>query len=253
MDSRILKILTFLLSLFLYVAILFLLLEYFFHHPTTPQKVQVKADAIEVYVAKKEEKKKIIPHKQKTPPKKIAPKKATGSHTPKASLLNVDKLFANTPIPKPKAPDINNLFAKVKIPKAKPKKREPRREAPSRFKGRGGKKVEELFKNLHLKEPKPASKQTIKSVTGKKEDPYLQEVYKILYASWMPSTLSAGSRGKVLIRIDKYGNFSYEILEFSQNEMFNAELIEYLKQIAKQRFPVPQQTREFVVYFEAKN
>ena len=250
MDKSVLKFISFIFSVVVYVAILFFFLYHFFEHPT-PQKLKITANAVEVYVTR-EEQKKVIPQKKPTP-KKVAHKKATGSQSPKASLPTIDELFAHTHIPK-SAPDMKKLFAHVKMPKKthKSKKSHPQREAPSRFKGKGGKKIEELFKKIHIEEPNATAKHSIKSVRGE-EDPYLQKVYKILYALWMPSKLSAGSRGKVLIHIDRYGNLSYEILELSQNEMFNAELQEYLKQVSQQKFPIPEQPKEFVVYFEAKD
>ncbi len=233
MDKTIYKTLAFLFSLVLYVAVLLFFLAYFFHRQT-PQRIEIKADAIEVYLTQKTPKKAIVSQPKK-PPKKVATtKKASGSQKAKAT------------------PNIKDLFSTIKTPKkAKPKKQSPKKETPSRFKGHGGKRAKELLKKLHLKEPQLASKKSIKSVSGK-QDPYLQKIYKILYAYWMPSEMSAGNRAKVLIRIDRHGNFDYEILQSSQSDIFNAELQDYLERMRQEKFPSPSQNREFIVYFEAK-
>ncbi|BCD67786.1 hypothetical protein NitYY0918_C0693 [Nitratiruptor sp. YY09-18] len=175
---------------------------------------------------------KIIPVKL---PKKSGSKSATGSQSPKI-----------------KAPDIKSLFASLKIDQ-KTKAKEPKKSAqkPSRFKGKGGKKAQELLKKLDTEQLPTLSHHSVKAVKGKK-DPYLQKVYKILYGLWLPSKESAGSRAKVLVIIDKYGNFDYKILQSSQNEIFNSELKEYLERLKQREFPIPKEKREIVVFFEAK-
>ena len=228
------KVIAFFLSIAIYLGILFVAFTYFFDLQM-PQKIEIKADTIEVYLTEQSPKKAIL-HKKKLSKKETTIKKATGSQKAK------------------KASDIKELFSTIKTPKQtkrKAKKHSKKKEAPSKYKGHGGKRAKELLKKLHFQEPKLASKKSIKSVSGK-QDPYLQKVYKILYAHWMPSELSAGNRAKVLIQIDKYGNFDFKVLQFSQSEIFNAELQDYLERMRQEQFPTPKRNREFIVYFEAK-
>ncbi len=231
MDRLFFNIVSFVLALLVYIFLVLLFLGQFFHLHK-PQRIEIKAQAIDVFIETPQKTQKVVPVKKIE--KSSAPKpKKRGSSSPKQRSSNVKNLFAKL--------DTKSL----KRPKPK------RSETPSKYKGHGGKKAEELLKKLKLKEFEPKSKRSIKSVEGK-QDPYLQKVYKILYSYWIPSKESAGNRAIVQITIDRYGNFSYKVLQYSQNEIFNQELEEFLEAMKMKEFPHPKQKRTMTVLFEAK-
>ncbi len=231
MDRLFFNITSFLLALLVYIFLVLFFLNQFFDL-RKPQKIEIKAQAIDVFIQTPTKTQKVVPVKKIE--KSSAPKpKKRGSSSPKQ-----------------RSSDLKNLFAKLdtkSLTKQKPK----RSETPSKYKGRGGKRAQELLKKLKLKEFEPKSKRSIKSVEGKK-DPYLQKVYKILYSYWIPSKESAGNRAKVQITIDRYGNFSYKVLQYSSSDIFNQELKEFLEAMKMQEFPHPRQKRTITVFFEAK-
>ena len=231
MGKGFLKLLSLLLSFWLYIAVLLFFTFYFFQEERF-KKVQIKEQAIDVVVIEQQDKKP-VPAK-KPSQKRAEPKKNPGSTTPKHQ------------------PTIQELFAGVKVDKRRKKIAKAKKSPPSRLKGREGKKAKELLKKLDFKEFKVASKRSIKSVSGEK-DSYLEKVYKILYSYWVPSQESAGNSAKVKIKIDRYGNFSYEILRRSASDLFDRELEEYLQNLTRLQFPKPHADREIVVRFEAKD
>ncbi len=230
MDRFVLNVVSFFLSLALYLLIAMLLLTHYFSQ--TPQKIAIKGQAIDVFIKTPQKTQKIVPVK-KIEKSQAPKKKQTGSQSAKH-----------------RSSDLQNLFAKLNT-KTLQKHKQKRSNAPSKFKGKGGPKAQELLKKLKLKEFEPKSRSAIKSVEGKK-DPYLQKVYKILYSYWIPSKASAGNSAKVRITIDRYGNFSYKVLQYSQSPIFNDELDQFLQAMQMQEFPHPAQKRTITVIFEAK-
>ncbi|SMC09934.1 TonB C-terminal domain-containing protein [Nitratiruptor tergarcus] len=234
MDKNLFKLIALIVTVILYGAVLFFFLDYFFEHEA-PKKIAIKAQAIDVMIEEKRDTKKVVPIKKVAP--KAAPKKkqAKGSPAPKST------------------PKIEDLFASLNTKKLAKKRATVHKRAstPSKYKGKSGKKAQKLLKKLKLQDIQLTSKKSIKSVSGEK-DPYLEKLYKILYTYWMPSQLSAGNRAKVKIFIDRNGRFTYEVLQYGQNEIFNAELDDYLQRMQMQRFPLPDRPKEFIVYFEAK-
>ncbi len=235
MARKLLKFFSLLVTLGLYGAIVYFFLDYFFTHEP-PKKIAIDAQKIDVVIVEeKKEPKKIAPPKKMPSAKSKPPKKSKGSPMPKA------------------APDIKDLFASLNTKKLAKKKASIQKNAvmPSKYKGRSGKKAQKILKQLKLHNIIFASKKSIKSVRGEK-DPYLEKLYKILYANWTPSELSAGNRAKVKITIDTAGSFSYKVIQYSKSDIFNAELDDYLQRMQMQRFPPPARPKEFIVYFEAK-
>ena len=191
-------------SIAIYLVIALLFMSLFFTN-SAPKKIQIQADAIDVMIVeeKKPKIKKVtlLPKKEQKSVSK--PKKKGGSNSPK-KRANIKSLFAT----------LDTKAIETKIPQKK------KNETPSKFKGHGSKKAQKLLQKLKLQSFEPASHKSIKSVQGEK-DPYLQEVYKILYSYWIPSKESAGAEAKVRITIEQDGSFSYKILQLSNNEIFN--------------------------------
>ncbi len=228
MDNWAGKLFSFLLSLVFYFGVIAFLTFYLLHQEKF-QKIAIKEQAIDVVVLE-EPKKRPLP---KPPAPKSSQKpqpKNPGSLTPKHR------------------PSIQELFAGVKVASRKRTPAKPKPLRPSRLKGRDGKKAKELLKKLHIKEY--VAKRSIKSIDGK-EDAYLQKVYKILYSYWAPSQQSAGSSAVVKIFIDRWGNFRYEIVRLSGNDLFDREFRNYLETLREVTFPKPKRDRTIVVRFKA--
>jgi len=155
--------------------------------------------------------------------------------------------------------DISKLFSTIKpTKKVKKKKKIQKKKStpPSRYKGESIRKKEsaqEILKKMNIKDVSQVfAKANIESVSGEK-DPYMSKVYEILYKYWLPSEESAGNRAKVKIVIDSSGDFDYNVLLFSNSEIFNKELLEYLEYLKTKKFPTPKEgKKEISVYFEAK-
>ena len=69
-------------------------------------------------------------------------------------------------------------------------------------------------------------------------DKFKGEITNILESNWQ-STIDtvSGSTAEVIIGIDKFGNFSYEIETLSYNDKFNAKLRDFLEEMKSKRFP----------------
>ncbi|NPA03957.1 MAG: TonB C-terminal domain-containing protein [Epsilonproteobacteria bacterium] len=233
MSDTVLKFSTFIAAVTLYFLLL-LLFSFYFLHKERFKKVEVKAQAIDIIVLEERPKTKVPIHKPH--PKKVSthPKKSAGS-------------------PKPKTPSIENLFSSLNAKKFQTQEPKPKLiPQPSRFKERESSRAKEVLEKLTFKEFVPASIKSIKSVSGKK-DPYLEEVYRILYSYWLPSKESAGGEAIVEISIDLNGDFEYKIIKLSSNELFNKELKSFLEKMRDISFPTPQKPRTVKVRFEAKD
>ena len=234
MGSLTLKLISFFLSLLIFIGVSTFFISYF--HRENTQKIAIKGEKIEVFIEQKEAKKPVVkPAASKPKPKQTHSKKPKGSSSAKRSS----------------AKELRSLFSSLNAKRYTTKKTtyQAPKNRPSRLKGS---RAQELLKKLDLKNPQiEASKKMIKAVEGER-DPYLQKVYKILYENWIPSKLSAGSFARVRISIDQDGNLRYQILQLSNNEVFNQEFRSYLRYIQSLKFPPPDQPKSFVVKFEAK-
>jgi len=231
----VLKVSTFIASVAFYFLLL-LFFSFYFLHKDRFKKVEVKAQSIDILVLEEKPKKNIPIHQPN--PKKSSIKKRPHS---------------GPPSPKQKTPSIKNLFSSLDAKKFQTQEPKPQPiPQPSRFKERESAKTKELVDKLTFKEFVPLSQKSIKSVSGKR-DPYLEEIYRILYSYWVPSQASAGGEAIVEITIDTNGDFDYKILKLSNNEIFNQELEKFLEKMRTTTFPAPSKTRVVKVRFEAKD
>ena len=235
MGSFTAKFISFFLALLIWIGVATFFTFYFLHEDDA-KKIAIKGEKIEVLIEQKKAKK-VAPKSaaSKPKPKPSKPKKPKGSRSAKHSS----------------AKELKSLFSSLNAKRYTTKKTTNKapKNRPSRLKG---KRAEELVKKLDLKNPElDASKKVIKALEGER-DPYLQKVYKILYENWIPSKLSAGSFARVRITIDQDGNLHYEILQLSNNEVFDREFKSYLEYIQSLKFPLPDKPKSFVVKFEAK-
>ena len=225
-----------LLLAILFYLVLVAFIVYYFADLKHFEKIAIKGEAVEVLIDTPKEKK--VRTVKKRNPQVSKKLKKSGSPSPKESS----------------GPKIDELFSTLNAKKFTKKKTTHKKSSnkPSRLKARRS-SVKDILKNLEkIKvEPLQESKKSIKSVSGK-EDKYLQKVYTILYENWIPSKLSAGGVALVQITIDEDGFFSYKVLRWSTNEIFNEELRNYLKYLKTLTFPKPSKSRTIEVRFEAK-
>lgn len=241
MDNKKIFFLSGFLSLIIYILLFLSIIFYFLKNQEIIKKFSIKKQGLSVSLV----------DMQKIEPKKIHKKSIRKKHT----INSLTKKKKGSISPKEKGEDINKLFSKVKVSKKIDKKViKKSRTIPSRFKGEGEKRelAKDILQKLNIKDAsKISDKKGIEPVEGE-NDPYWSKVYEILYENWMPSEDSAGNMAKVKIFIDQDGNFDYKVLLFSDSEIFNQELLEYLNYLKSKKFPPPKEKKDIIIIFKAK-
>lgn len=242
MDNRKIFLISGIFSISVYITILLSIFFYFLANQEIIKKFSIKQKSLKVSLVEMPKIKNSITHKKIIKEKKEI-KKKIGSKRAKIKEENENS--------------IKNLFSMVKTPK-KTKKivtKKPKNLMPSRFKGESERKKEsakEILQKLNIKNvSKILAKTDIKAVKGE-NDPYWSKVQEILYKNWFPPQESAGNQAKVEIFIDRLGNFDYKVLLFSNNELFNKELLKYLEFLKTKKFPSPNEEKNIIVIFKAK-
>jgi hypothetical protein len=111
-------------------------------------------------------------------------------------------------------------------------------------------RAEKLVRDINLS--KPAINISSKSSGQGEVDSYMSKLYEVLYASWHPEAVFAGSHAAVRLDIAPDGSFAYHMIYPSDNQAFNHSLIEYLEQIRAKRFPPHKRKENLVVHVEFK-
>ncbi|WP_353663046.1 TonB C-terminal domain-containing protein [Hydrogenimonas sp. SS33] len=233
-----------------YILLLFLLLLFFnsmqhakHYVPKQTQSVEVSLMQLppsrpkpKVPVAKKETKKEV---KAKVPSvaKKAAP---APKHPVKAPPKAIASLFKGVKIKEPAQTRARRL---ANAPKIKYKPHAEKSEEPR-------KRAQELIKDINLSKPSITMRSR---ASGQGEvDAYMSELYKVLYGSWQPEALYAGSKATVRLSIEPDGTFSYRLLYPSDNQGFNESLIEYLDSLKRMKLPPHKKKRRLVIDVEFK-
>ena len=137
-------------------------------------------------------------------------------------------------------PDFKKLFGNIdldKLPKEQPKREKKVRKKVVQ------KKVEEVVKEEKAKKITKSlefERQESLIITQKDGvyDEFRGKIADILDSHWQETidTVS-GNVAKVIISVDKLGNFSYKIETLSYNNAFNAKLRDFLKEMKNVEFP----------------
>ena len=239
-------------SLSLYFLLLGFVVYYFYEEHLKPKSYSYhKKDFLEITIAeRKEEKKpkKIQSHEKKETIKQEPPKKEpVKKEEPKDSRDKVERR------------SLKSLFSTVKAKdykKVMEEKRVSHKARASRLKKEINKnslakknKVLKMIKGLKL------SKNSA-SVSSKKGEynEYIGKVQEIIDLKWQqtPQTLP-GNKAYVLIKIDKYGRFSYKIEKLSYNNAFNSKLREFLESLKYTRFPPYRKGKYIEIRIEFKD
>ena len=158
--------------------------------------------------------------------------------------------------PKPKEPNIKDLFSDIDPTKLKKddgiKKAEnkvqsrKKSEAPS---SKAAKEASDIIKSIKI-DPSSTSK---KSESTGTYDPLMGAITKQIQRRWQSYKADSANLAKVKVMIDQSGNFSYEILELSYNEEFNAKVRECLEKLTTEKFPFnPDKSTTFNLNLEDK-
>ena len=142
--------------------------------------------------------------------------------------------------PKPKEPNIKDLFSDIDPTKLKKddgiKKVENKvqsRKKSEASSSKAAKEASDIIKSLKIDQNPTAPK----SQTTGTYDPFKGAITKQIERRWLSYKADSDNIAKIKIMIDQSGNFSYEILELSYNEEFNAKVKECLEKLTMEKFP----------------
>ncbi|WP_456380774.1 energy transducer TonB [Hydrogenimonas sp.] len=239
-------------SVLLFYALLVLLLILFFNdYKRSKRYVPKSSQSIEVSLMQ-------MPPVRKS---RSVVKKESKPRT-RAKVSPVAKKSASSPkrSAKPERKAIASLFKGVKIAEPTEATRAARlANAPkiryralSEEEKREERKAQRLVRDINLSKP---SIHISSRASGEGEvDAYMSKLYEILYGSWQPESLFAGSSATVRFTIAPDGEFDYRLLYLSDNQGFNDSLIKYIERLKSKRFPPHDKKRklEIDVEFKAK-
>ncbi len=242
------KLISGLLAFLIYFTLLGLLINYFNHHTRRKSIHFVEKNDNRITVSISDSSPKTTPAKKSSKPKA----KAKPKHKLKPKYKKEKKTV-------PEKKKIKEAKKEKSIPSKSEKKKENKKKE---------KKIEKKKVNVgnlfqEVKEKKPVEKKK-KKVTkhaeksSKKRDrgienAYFAKVENILY-NWPAQSEFAGETIKVWLSIRQDGSFTFRVLSASNNDAFNNELINYLKQLQKIGFGRHQNSKpyELNVEFVAK-
>ena len=98
---------------------------------------------------------------------------------------------------------------------------------------KAAKEASDIIKSLKIDQNPTAPKS---QMTGT-YDPLMGAITKQIQRRWQSYKADSANLAKVKVMIDQSGNFSYEILELSYNEEFNAKVRECLEKLTTEKFP----------------
>ena len=158
--------------------------------------------------------------------------------------------------PKPKEPNIKDLFSDIDSTKLKKddgiKKAESKvqsRKKSEASSSKAAKEASDIIKSLKIDQNPTAPKS---QMTGT-YDKLFGEITKQIERRWQSYKADSANLAKVKVMIDQSGNFSYEILELSYNEEFNAKVRECLEKLTTEKFPFnPDKSTTFNLNLEDK-
>ena len=160
------------------------------------------------------------------------------------------------PVEKPKEPTIKDLFSDIDSTKLKKddgiKKVENKvqsRKKSEASSSKAAKEASDIIKSLKIDQNPTAPKS---QMTGT-YDPLMGAITKQIQRRWQSYKADSANLAKVKVMIDQSGNFSYEILELSYNEEFNAKVKECLEKLTAEKFSFnPDKSTTFNLNLEDK-
>jgi len=161
------------------------------------------------------------------------------------------KTTINKPKPKPKKktvrakksgskPDLKSLFKNVKVDKLPEKTQKREKKVRKKI---VHKEIEEVVKDdkaKNITKTLEFDQQENLIITQKDGvyDEFRGKISDILDSHWQGTIETvSGNEAKVIVSIDKLGNFSYKIETLSYNDAFNAKLRDFLEEMKDIEFP----------------
>ncbi len=238
-------------SFSLYFAILAVIFFKFYEEKIHPKNYSYhKKDFLEITIVER----------KKEPPKTVLKKEVSKKEQPKKETKKKEP-----PKEKKESRDkrervsLKSLFSTVRTEdykKVAEEKRVSHKTKASRLKkqiskenSNKKKKILKLIENLKL------SNKTSGKFSKKGEyNEYIGKIQEIIDLKWQqtPQTLP-GNKAEVLIKIDKYGRFSYKIEKLSYNNAFNAKLKEFLESLRYTKFPPYKKGKYIEIKIEFKD
>lgn len=233
MENRF-KLLSGLLALFVYFALLGLLLNYFNHHTKKKSRHYADMSSKAIVVSLSSSPNKVDRAKKSSKPKKKSQSKTKPKKTLKSKKTASQKKIKSVS-PKPSKTNKTNK-------QEKPKKKI---------------KVSSLFDKVNEKKPiekeeKKTRKKRLKEEEGQDrgiKNAYFARVERMLQ-NWPSQSEFAGETIKVWLKIRQDGTFQFKLLSASNNEDFNTGLIQYLQQLQRVGFAPHQNSRAYEVNVE---
>lgn len=196
----------------------------------------------------------------------LKPQKDTKKDAPK-ELKNVQKEDVATASkdggsisPKRSSSNLKSLFADIKVDKPKKIVKEPsfkKDHIASRFKSKDIQSIKKPKLDISkLIKSTPTSRSVLsfekKPQSGIKDE-YYSKIYEILAKHWIP-TSDVNQMARVIVIIDKSGNFDYQIKTIASSEAFNQRLREFLEEMKFNKFPpYPKGNKTIIeVYFKTE-
>ena len=226
-----------LISLSIYVIIVFMIIAYIKMSDIKKIYFQNKQTVIELQFLEYKDiaqpiKKKVISSKKLFKSTKIDTKiiKKSTSRSAK-KVANLKSLFAKTSTTSKKLPtqDVLNIKSSVISSRYKSEFEKQRREERKV-------NVDDIFSDVKVNK---ISKVLNVTVEKKDNDPYFSKIGTILSNKWRPIANSSKSSAVVLITINNMGDFSYQFLKYSNDEVFNQALEKFLISQLNEKFPIP--------------
>jgi len=239
-------------SISLYSLIIGTILFYFYHERVSPKTYSYhKKDILEITIVEKREKpkqeepKKLpVQELQKEVEKKEEEKKPKDDSPSrdKVEKENLKSLFSTV-----KTDDYKKI-AEEKLVSHKAKASRLKKQIKEKS-SKKKKKILKLIKNLELSH----------NVTGRSSkkgeyNEYIGKIQEIIDLKWQETAQTLpGNKANVLIKIDKYGRFSYKIEKLSYNNAFNNKLKEFLENLKYNKFPPYKKGRYIEIKIQFKD
>ncbi len=232
MENRF-KLLSGLLALFVYFALLGLLLNYFNHHTKKKSRHYADMSSKAIVVSLSSSPNKVDRAKKSSKPKKKSQSKVKPKEILKSKKTASQKIIKSVS-PKPSKTNKTNK-------QEKPKKKI---------------KVSSLFDKVNEKKPieKEEKKTRKKRLKEEGQDRGIKNAYfarvERMLQNWPSQSEFAGETIKVWLKIRQDGTFQFKLLSASNNEDFNTGLIQYLQQLQRVGFAPHQNSRAYEVNVE---
>ncbi len=235
-------------AFFLYFSILAFIVYRFYEQKLHPKNYSYhKKDFLEITIVEKKKeplsalKKEDVKKREKREVKKEKKETKKESRDKKESV-NLKSLFSTV-----KTEDYKKIAEEKRVShKAKASRL---KKQISKENSKKKKKILKLIKNLKL------SNKISGKISKKGEyNEYIGKIQEIIDLKWQqtPQTLP-GNKAIALIKIDKYGRFSYKIEKLSYNNAFNVKLKEFLESLKYTKFPPYKKGRYIEIRIEFKD